>query len=291
MDSSQSWTKKNIFTFYLISKKKKEKKTQMDGELLPDSQRSVAKRAKPDTSDYGKTVWFISYASGSQDISNHLLADAGIRCDECYTIKWRESKYTLIHCKTRTKHSTLRKAMTYLFEHHGIMNHAITGYESLSSNDEKKNTQVNEHPGFQRMVELLNQRSAELQTWIEHGELLSYRKGLLWRYIESTEPQMKTHKQLVDQVTKWAPLVQEREELKESNHALQTALQSESQLSNQHFVDMMRYRDECRTLSIELEQKSTEINVLIMELKKREQECTKLSALLVNNGIDPRATK
>ena len=50
--------------------------------------------------------------------------------------------------------------------------------------------------------------------------LCANRKGLLWKHIESTDAKNMTNAQLVERVQKWAPVVQESEELKQMNAML-----------------------------------------------------------------------
>ena len=119
--------------------------------------------------------------------------------------------------------------------------------------------------------------------WIEHGDLLTYRKGLLWKYIESTDPKEKTRKQLMDQVIKWTPLIQERETLIEANRVLQATLNAETR----SFLDLVQVRERNHTLTLEINKKEEEKAKLAAELDKSKEECTRLKSLLVRNGIDP----
>jgi len=60
-----------------------------------------------------KSTWLITYASGSPDITKEMLEGCRIKCNECYTTTWRESKYTLIHLTytNRKRASSLERAM------------------------------------------------------------------------------------------------------------------------------------------------------------------------------------
>lgn len=250
-----------------------------DNEVVP----TPSKKSKTGDKEHAKQIWLITYASGSPNITSELLIQSDIQCDECYTITWRESKYTLIHSKNRFRYSKLDKLINRDYRSHGIVGSHITGYDTLSSNDEKKDTAIHEHPGFQKMVELMNQKSADLVAWIEHGDLLTYRKGLLWKYIESTDPKEKTRKQLMDQVIKWTPLIQEREALIETNRVLQATLNAETR----SFLDLVQVRERNHTLTLEINKKEEEKTKLAAELEKSKEECTRLKSLLVRNGIDP----
>ena len=136
--------------------------------------------------DHGKCIWLITYSACSSNIEFQMLHTTGIECDECYTISWRESKYTLIHLNRlkRARLSKMKKAMAHLENTFGVKGSCIMGYETLSSNEKELN--VTEHPGFKRMVELMNAKSEELKSWLKEGNIFTNRKGLLWKYIEGT---------------------------------------------------------------------------------------------------------
>ena len=157
--------------------------------------------------DGGRCIWLMICSASSPNLTFQMLHTVGIECDECYTVAWRESKYTLIHLN-RSKSirlSKMKKAMASLESTYDVKGSSIMGYETLSSND--KETSVIEHPGFKRMVELLNARSMELESWLKEGDVFSNRKGLLWKFIEGTDPQLMTRVQLIDRVKKLSPLV------------------------------------------------------------------------------------
>ena len=150
--------------------------------------------------DCGKGIWLITYSACSPDITPEMLHSQSVLCNECYTITWRESKYALIHLKQahRIRLSAMKKSMQQLNERYKIQGSSIVGYEPLASHEHGESS-VTEHPAFKRMVELLN-KGKDIVTWLENGDVTSNRKGLLWKYIENTDPKDKTHGQLVQQV-------------------------------------------------------------------------------------------
>ena len=157
----------------------------------------------------GKCIWLITYAACSPSITHTILRDAGIDCVECHTISWRESKYTLLRLNKskRTRLSTIKNAMLKMEESRGVRGSHIIGYDTLTSNT--KEGSVKEHPGFMRMVQLLNQKSTELESWINEGDVHTNKRGLLWQHIEDTDPADMTHAQLVHRVRTLAPLALE----------------------------------------------------------------------------------
>ena len=152
------------------------------------------------------------------DITYEMLSEQNVKTDECYTATWRESKYTLIHCAkaNRVAYQTLLKAIEKLRTHHGILlNATISAYDALSSNDTLNGDSLKDHPGFKRILHLLNTHNEDLQWWITgQNNVYDYRKGLLWRYIETTDPTKMTQRQLAAKVIAWAPIVRECEILK-----------------------------------------------------------------------------
>jgi len=213
-----------------------------------------------------KSIWLISYASGSPNVDREMLLSVNIHCDECYIATWRESKYTLIHTKQdhRLRLTAIQKAMQTLNHTRGIISNNIVGYETLSSND-KHSENVQEHPGFKRMIDLINCNISEIQIWLETGDLMTNKKGLLWEYIESIPPKEKTHGQLVKQVLKLKPLVREN-----------ATLQSENDF----------FRLENQALRAALDEEVMRSKKFCQELESKTKECTELKTRLIQQNQD-----
>ena len=101
----------------------------------------------------------------------------------------------------------------------GIMLRAtLTGYDSLSSVNKQKIDSLEDHPGFKKIIELLNMHSDDVKCWINGDEnVYEYRSGALWRYINTTDPKKMTQTQLANIVTTWAPMIKEYEEMKKAD--------------------------------------------------------------------------
>jgi len=227
--------------------------------LDQDAQPPPSKKSKQSKQDNQKRIWLITYASGSPDITLEMLHSNNVKCDEYYTITWRESKYTLIHLNQHNKirRSTLIKTMNALLKEFGVKESMVTGYESLSSNNEEE--KIQDHPGFKRMVELLNNNKEEIKIWIENGDLMTYRKGLLWKFIRVEDPKNKTRTQLLMQVREWTPIVLEVSDLRSQNELLQQTLAS----------------------------KNEELSSLYTNLTKKNQTIMGLRRKLIQAGLDP----
>jgi hypothetical protein len=208
-----------------------------------------------------------------------MLIDQNVKVDECYTAVWRESKYTLIHCTKadRITFQALKLAMDSLQKLHGIsLNATILSYEALSSNDSHTGESLEIHPGFKRIVHLLNTHSEDLKWWIAGGSNIhNHRKGMLWKYIETTDPMEMTHGQLVAKVNSWKPIVEECENMKSMLEVLNPMLQAKEEEAKQ-FKEALKQE---RMITKRLEE----------ELMKTSSERYKLRGLLKRNGIDPDA--
>jgi hypothetical protein len=170
-----------------------------------------------------KQIWLVTYGSTYQSITHKILLECGLEVDECYTATWRESKYTLLHLQRmhRLRRSGMDKIMQRIHCNFNIVTSEIFGFDSLSSNSKSDGELLN-HPGFRIMVEKANKEPIDLGWWMSCGaaDLCANRKGLLWKHIESTDARRMTNAQLVERVQKWAPVIQESEELKQMNTML-----------------------------------------------------------------------
>ena len=217
--------------------------------------------------DCGKCIWLITSSACSPNITSQMLHDAGIQCDECYSVSWRESKYTLIHLKRkdRVRLSKLKRAMRKLDESFNVKGSCIMGYNTLSSNE--KEASVTDHPGFKRMVELLNANSEELESYLDKGTIFTNKKGMLWKYIEGTDPRLMTRVQLEARVRKLTPLVAEVARIRSENDNLTHILGS----AQDQIVFLTSKTDD-----------------LFGKLIDKTEECATYKQRLIDRGIDPR---
>ena len=225
----------------------------------------------------GKCIWLITYAACSPNITHTILRDAGIDCVECHTISWRESKYTLLRLNKskRTRLSTIKNAMLKMEESRGVRGSHIIGYDTLTSNT--KEGSVKEHPGFMRMVQLLNQKSTELESWIKEGDVHTNKRGLLWQHIEDTDPADMTHAQLVHRVRTLAPLALEN-----------TRIQSE----NDNLTAILGIRNsELADAQARINFLTTRNSTLFNELLDKTEQCSTFRQRLQTNKLDYTWTK
>jgi hypothetical protein len=231
------------------------------------------KKQKTYKQETAKVIWMITYAASSMDITHEHLHGEHIFCDECYTVEWRESKYTLIHLQhsKKTRLSAMNKAMKQLEEKTGIKGSCIVGYDTLMAT-EKGDFEITDHPAFKRMVDHLY-KGIPFANWLEHGTSIhEYKKGIFWKHIIRSDPKSKTHGQLVQQIQEWTPIVESVDAIKTENELLRSTL---SQRENE-LKDMQKY------ISIYDQQNEELTEKLIL----KSNECAAYRQRLIQNHLD-----
>ena len=160
-------------------------------------------------------------------MNHEMLRSSGLIVDQCYTFAWRESKYTLIHVsdQSRTRISNIQKLMTKLQAEHGIIPASICGFETIISNGRNNTDELENHPGFRLIVDALNTKRDALEWWMETGDLINNRKGLLWKHIEDIDVTTMTKAQLTKRAREWVEMKKEIEALRASNTFLNGQIQ------------------------------------------------------------------
>ena len=227
--------------------------------------------------DTRKRLWLLTYGSTSKDITHEMLENNGVRIDECYTARWRESKFTLIRClkDNRIRPEALKTAMDALETSDGIVLRAtIVGYDSLSSMNKQKIDSLEDHPGFKKIIELLNMRSDDVKYWI-NGEknVYDHRSGALWKYIDTTDPKKMTQGQLSARVIAWKPIIDAHETLKAAYESQSASLEA--------------YKKQNEDLKFALEGKKEFIKYQDDEITKLLEVKKILSFQLIDAGIQP----
>jgi hypothetical protein len=205
----------------------------------------------------------MTYASGSIDITKEILSSYSLECRECHTITWRESKYTLIYLTKRIRCTVLHSVMQKMREDHNIIGSAIQGYDTFAGT--VKNDQdisMEEHPGFKRMIQLLNENYEEIRSWMELGTIKTNKHGILWRYITTLNPRSMTRSQLVQNTEKLSVLTEEHTTMKKEHEALLSAYAAQS---NELKMAMVQNDD----LFKQLCEKISEVGSLKRQLNRR----------------------
>ena len=210
--------------------------------------------------DAQKKVWMITYGSACCSMNLEMLHAAGLIVDQCYTVVKRESKYTLIHIsdKSKARITNIQKLMTRLQSEHGIITTSIFGFEAITSNAKDNADQLESHPGFQLIVDALNSKRDTLEWWMKTGDLVSNRRGLLWKHLEDTDVTSMTKAQLLKRAREW-------NETRKENKALKGDLE----FLNGQIQEMKRQHEDFRHMADETlhkyMNKSEECNQLMIE--------------------------
>jgi hypothetical protein len=154
---------------------------------------------------------------------------------------------------------------------HGIKGTEIFGFDTMSCNSQVHEESIFDHPGFKHMIQIINTNIFRLESWIRDGDIVSNRKGLLWKYLEDTNPEQMTRTQLITRVKEWGPAAKEYEKLK-PEHEILLAKHSDMESAYQNILAYS-----------ETERKTNE--ELMEALKAKMIECRELRKELI--GIRP----
>ena len=231
----------------------------------PDPNRYIPLQKREPT----KQIWLLTYGSACKSVDNAMLAHCGLTIDECYTAKWRESKYTLIRLRKehRIRQSGFANIMKQLQIEFGILGTGIFGFDIIAYNSKERDESLQSHPGFKLIVDTLNHDPDKLEWWMLNGDIQSNRKGLLWKHIESTEPSNMTRAQLIQLVQQWSPSMKGYDQLKQHNEFLTERLQETENA----------YRQACASYEMERKQNDQ----LMQQLITKTRECGDLQKELI----------
>jgi hypothetical protein len=141
--------------------------------------------------------------------------------------------------------SALQKILIKMQIDHNIIPSAIDGYDTLASTvKEDSSASMEEHPGFKRMIQLLNEDIHEIRSWMQSGTITTNKSGVLWVHISSIDLNSLSKGQLVKRVQKWESIGSELERLKNMNAMLSehnAALIDRKPLPSTHTI-LTKYR-------------------------------------------------
>ena len=140
-----------------------------------------------------KKIWLFTYGASGPSITSTLwMSSTGINIDECYTLTQRDLKYTLIHTPKRITIYSMKNVFRVLEAETGIKGSCVFGYEEICFGDG-----VWEHPGTKLMVEHMNNKSPDFNSWLQNGSLETNKRGLLAKFIISNNLQDMSKTQLL----------------------------------------------------------------------------------------------
>lgn len=191
-----------------------------------------------------------------------------ILIDECYTLVQRDVKYTLIHATKRVTVNTIGRAVAILEQETGMKRVGIFGYSELSSG-----SGIMEHPGMKLMIEHANQESPLFEYWLEHGDIRSYRRGLLNRFLISDDLHLISRAQLLNYIRDF----KQSTDLELSRHE-QQHIEDQKELTKkaEKIKELRRLRDDDQREMDEMEQ---ELDVRMDRIKALKTEKKMLRSL------------
>ena len=227
------------------------------------------KRQKVQIAEHARKIWLITYGASCQDITPDILDRCRLEVDECYTIQWRESKYTLIHLRAKQRGSTISKRISSTQPQFGIIASNILGYESITGNVSQStddHQKIDDHPGFQRMVEILNTDPSQIKSWTRTDSPFTNTKGVFWQYLETLPSDQASKTQLKRIIDKWKPMIQELKTIKPAYESVMrrladrearlddvtSALQKEQEFRELASMQLSEKRRECAELEKEI---------------------------------------
>jgi hypothetical protein len=112
----------------------------------------------------------------------------------------------------------MQKVMDQMLKKYRVIETEVFGFSSVSYNSKEDHTLLEEHPGFKLIIEVMNTNISKLEAWLHEGDLTSNRKGLLWKYLQYTDPEKMTRLQLIKRIYEWEPIVKEHEKCGQQHH-------------------------------------------------------------------------
>ena len=123
--------------------------------------------------------FLITYGTSGKTVTSSMWTKhSKVAVDECYTLRQRDLKYTLVHTIQRTTRFSVESFMATIDRLYSIKSTCIFGYNVVSMGNE-----INEHPGMQLIVECLNSNSPSLDCWVGGKDMKHYKRGLLYHHI------------------------------------------------------------------------------------------------------------
>lgn len=97
-----------------------------------------------------------------------MMASIGFQVDEIVTTRDNAVQYTYVHLKKREKEEDVGSAVHKL-ESYGVKCSEIFGYGTVASNTVSALEFIEDHPGFQTLVEHDHQKNKEYHRWTADG--------------------------------------------------------------------------------------------------------------------------
>ena len=129
-----------------------------------------------------KLAWMLTYGASGPYITAQMLLELGkIKADECHSTNDRATSFTYMHLTHRVRQSAIEKFMARAKTVHGIVQTEIFGYDSITSSSWQKHiSPIEEHPGFQILMEHMRDGNPSFSFWFKHPDLQRGRTISFW---------------------------------------------------------------------------------------------------------------
>ena len=104
----------------------------------------------------------------SERLIAQMMQDIGFAVNELVTTRDRAVQYTYFHLKKKARAEELIKALSSL-ESCGVKTTEIYGYSSIESNSPREFEHIEDHPGFQTLVQHESLQGSEYHRWTASG--------------------------------------------------------------------------------------------------------------------------
>jgi hypothetical protein len=192
-----------------------------------------------------------------------------ITIDECYTLAQRDMKYTLVHATKRVTAYAIGKAVEKLEQETGIKRVSIFGYNDVSAGSD-----IMEHPGMKLIIEHVNKQSPLFEYWLEFGDIWSYKRGILNRFLVSVDLNHMSRIQLLNYIRDFKHSIE-----KELSEHEQRHIEAETEIlqKSEKIKELKRQRAEDQKEMDEMEQ---ELNARMDRIRALKIELRALKSMM-----------
>jgi hypothetical protein len=120
------------------------------------------------SSNGGKVSFFITFQYNSKRLTNVMMVNIGFNVDEIVTTRDTAVQYSYVHLKRKAREEDLNRAIQSL-ESVGVKGSELFGYNTIASDAPSALEHIEDHPGFQTLVDHETQRNSEFFRWTANG--------------------------------------------------------------------------------------------------------------------------
>ena len=116
------------------------------------------------SSNGGKVSYIITLQHKSECLTPSMMEEIGFKVNEIVTTRDTAVRYVYIHLKIKARSEDLNRAIQTLTSR-GVKGSEIFGYSSVDGNTPSESEHLEDHPGFQTLVEHERVRGSEFSRW------------------------------------------------------------------------------------------------------------------------------